>query len=117
MTEYDKEFDKKFPGVKEFLKTTKPSWEKDFYDLLLKNLTPVKLKDLLNFIRQTIKDEREKAIKNYVVITGEPYDKIKEKEKIKQQAVREVEFWIKDWWAEDCPFGINGLIKKIKKLK
>lgn len=29
---------------------------------------------------------------------------------------RKVIYWLKDWWAEGCPYGIEGIIKKIKKI-
>lgn len=29
---------------------------------------------------------------------------------------KQVIYWLKDWWAEDCPYGIEGIIKKIKKI-
>ena len=29
---------------------------------------------------------------------------------------KQVIYWLKDWWAEGCPYGIDGIIKKIKKI-
>lgn len=32
------------------------------------------------------------------------------------QFLKDYIFWIKDWWAEDMPYGIKGLIKRLNKL-
>jgi hypothetical protein len=37
--------------------------------------------------------------------------------KTRNDAINECKFWIKDWWAEWCPYGIKWIIKRLNKLK
>jgi len=35
----------------------------------------------------------------------------------RNKAINECIFWIKDWYAEDMPYGLKGIIRRLNKLK
>lgn len=35
---------------------------------------------------------------------------------VRAKTIKDVEYWINDWWGEGQPYGIKGLIKRIRKI-